>query len=256
MDPVLKRFGDVTIQRVEKPKPPPPPTPQYSGTPPVKPKDENEDEEYYTSAEEDSYDEEEESPLNLKRTMERAFPVQAEVQTKKIKSSPVHNRLNLDTHIPSGITIDKVLEKKSQDFSNSFSEDDMPSEFGSDTELSDSDEDLNIPDHVSEKTVVKEEVGDINDGSFLETSFMEFEEPFMEPSSSKTAAGVPSKAGESVPSEAEDYDYDIKEKLKEMGEISFETVKKGEKPKKVEVTVENEVVVTPAKKTGTVRNKT
>lgn len=53
----------------------------------------------------------------------------------------------------------------------------------------------------------------------------------------------------------EDYEYDIKEKLKEMGEISFETVKKGEKPKKAEVSTENEVVVTPAKKPGKQLNK-
>ena len=34
----------------------------------------------------------------------------------------------------------------------------------------------------------------------------------------------------------EDYDVDIKEKLKEMGEITFASVKKGDKTKKTDVT--------------------
>lgn len=57
-----------------------------------------------------------------------------------------------------------------------------------------------------------------------------------------------SEKEEPPPADTDDYDYDIKEKLKEMGEISFETVKKSEiKPRRPE-RVENEVVVTPAKK--------
>lgn len=53
-----------------------------------------------------------------------------------------------------------------------------------------------------------------------------------------------------IKSESEEYDIDIKEKLKEMGEISFETVKKGEKPKKSEKAADNEVVVTATKKSN------
>lgn len=47
-----------------------------------------------------------------------------------------------------------------------------------------------------------------------------------------------------------DYNYDITEKLKEMGEISVETVKKGDKTRKSESTdaTENEISLTPAKK--------
>ncbi|XP_044755632.1 uncharacterized protein LOC123314413 isoform X2 [Coccinella septempunctata] len=249
MDPVLQRFGDVTIQRVEKPRPPPPPSaPQFHEASILKTKDKSEDEEeeYYTSLEEDSFDEEEEA-INLKRPLERTFPVEQELPVKKSKQSPVHSRLNLGTAIPSGITIDKILEKKPPDVSNSFSDDEIPSEFGTDSEM-DSDEDLSIPDHVQEKTSIKEEEEEeANDSSFLDKLV---DGPFMEPCSSKTPVCTQNKAAESVPSETEDYDYDIKEKLKEMGEISFETVKKGEKPKKVEVKVENEVVVTPAKKPG------
>lgn len=47
----------------------------------------------------------------------------------------------------------------------------------------------------------------------------------------------------------EDYEVDIKEKLKEMGEITFASVKKGDKPKTTgDPPTENEVVIT--KKTG------
>ncbi|XP_045475499.1 uncharacterized protein LOC123681257 isoform X2 [Harmonia axyridis] len=248
MDPVLQRFGDVTIQRVEKPKPPPTSASQFPETSINKrEKSEDEEEEYYSSMEEDSFDEEDESPVNLKRPIEKPFSSEQEPVSKKLKQTPPHPILGLNTNIPSGITIDKVLEKKPLDILNNFSEDDIPSEFGTDSEM-ESDEDLGIPEQVSEKVSVKEEVEEAADNSFLEKLV---EGPFMEPCSSKTTPVCPpTKSTESVPSENEDYDYDIKEKLKEMGEISFETVKKGEKPKKVEVKVENEVVVTPAKKPG------
>lgn len=82
--------------------------------------------------------------------------------------------------------------------------------------------------------------------SELETSNDFFEKFVQEPFDDQQSSEL--KSVDEIKTEIDDYEYDIKEKLKEMGEISFETVKKGDKPKKTEVSTENEVVVTPAKK--------
>ncbi|KAL3268191.1 hypothetical protein HHI36_007317 [Cryptolaemus montrouzieri] len=227
---------------------PPPPTPPQNPEIQInktKEKSEDEDDEYYSSPEEDSLDEEEESPVSVKRPLERSFSASNELDPKRVKLNP----LNLSTGVPSDITIDKVLGKKlGDDILNNFSEDDIPSDFGTESEI-DSDEDLNIPEpNLPDKSLVKEEEDESTGNSFLEKLV---EGPFMEPcTSSSGVSSVSSKPSEPLAGDTEDYDYDIKEKLKEMGEISFETVKKGEKPKKAEVKIENEVVVTPAKKPG------
>lgn len=82
--------------------------------------------------------------------------------------------------------------------------------------------------------------------SELDTSTDFFDKLVQEPFEEAESESL--KSVDEIKTEVDDYEYDIKEKLKEMGEISFETVKKGDKPKKTEVATENEVVVTPAKK--------
>ncbi|KAK9890570.1 hypothetical protein WA026_011940 [Henosepilachna vigintioctopunctata] len=250
MEPVLQRFGDVTIQRVERPKPaaPPPPPPQPIQQTPeallnkTKERSDDEDDEYYSSPEEDSLDEEEEPHVGIKRSLERPYPLESELATKRAKLNP----LNLNSSIPNDIKINRVLDKKlGDDILNSFSEDDIPSDFGTESEI-ESDEDIHIPENLPEKLAIKEEDEESTSTSFLEKLV---EGPFMSPNSHNSGTpNITNKPSEPLQTDTEDYDYDIKEKLKEMGEISFETVKKGEKPKKVEVKVENEVVVTPAKK--------
>lgn len=241
MDPVLQRLGDVTIQRLEKPKEPKVEL-QNDTTSFEKSKENNE--EVYTDPEEDSGDEEfppeftQEFPIpSMKRPLP---PVQSHGTLKKFKFNEKG---------------DITLEKKSDELGvSNFSEPEM-SDYEEESEIEESDDpdmmnDTSIADvpKVSEKTTVEkgasEDEAD-SSASFFEKLVEQVDTP---------APPTPSTSQKSSESAAEDdYDIDIKEKLKEMGEISFETVRKGEKPKKAEVATENEVVVTPAKKFGKVK---
>lgn len=209
MEPVFQRLGDVTIQRLERPKEN---KPQEE---PVPSEDKSEDE-ASTAEEQELSGEEFTAP---KRSLDTA--------------GPSNKRFKLDL---SNVTV----TKKSSDENSllNFSDNEL-SDYETESELESEGEE--IPEGEGEVPKIKEEP----DTSFLEQLV---DEPFEGPSETQVEP-------ESTAGDAEDYDYDIKEKLKEMGEISFETVKKGEpKPKKVEPVVENEVIVTPAKKPGKGKN--
>lgn len=90
-----------------------------------------------------------------------------------------------------------------------------------------------------EPPVIKEEEDEDGDGaSFFEKLVEQADVP----------PPTPSTASVKNESTDEDYEIDIKEKLKEMGEITFASVKKGDKPKNSDASAENEVVIT--KKSG------
>lgn len=235
MDPVLQRFGDVTIQRLEKPKEPKLGLQNDGGS--LDKSKENNDEVY--SEPEESGDEEfpQEFPPefaipNLKRPLPHP---QTHGSTKKF-------RFNAKGDI--------TLEKKCDDLSaNNFSEPEI-SDYEEESEIEESDTELmnessilDVPNNIKappEKEPSEDEVS--NSASFFEKLVEQVEAP-----------APPTPSPSQKPSESaseDDYEVDIKEKLKEMGEISFETIKKGEKPKKAELATENEVVVTPAKKFG------
>lgn len=237
MDPVLQRLGDVTIQRLEKPKDPKGRQQNDSGSL-DKTKESNDD--IYSDPEEESGDEDfsQESPPefaipNLKRPLP---PPQPHGAMKKFKFNAKG---------------DITLEKKCDDFGpTNFSEPEI-SDYEEESEVDESDSELindsSIMDvgpsnikPAAEKETSEDEVS--SSASFFEKLVEQVEAPEM---STPSASQKPPE-----PVVEDDYDIDIKEKLKEMGEISFETVKKGEKPKKTEPTAENEVVVTPAKKFG------
>lgn len=238
MDPVLQRFGDVTIQRLEKPKDPK--VGLQTDTGPLDkmpaPKD---NEELYSEPEEESGDDEfppdfppEFAIPNLKRPLP---PQQSQGSLKKFKFN---------------VKGDITLDKKCDDLgANNFSEPEM-SDYDEESEIEESDTELmnetgsvdilnNIKPPI-EKEPSEDEVS--STASFFEKLVEQVEIPAPP---TPTTSQKPNE-----PPAEDDYDIDIKEKLKEMGEISFETVKKGEKPKKAEPTAENEVVVTPAKKFG------
>ncbi|KAG5873295.1 hypothetical protein JTB14_028409 [Gonioctena quinquepunctata] len=237
MDPVLQRFGDVTIQRLEKPKEPKV-GPQNVNSP-LESLKESKDENYSDLDEES----EEEPPMPV-QSLKRPFPP-SEITMKKFKYNS------------SGVSLEKKIDEL-----NNFSETEL-SEYDTDSEMDESEgelNELNTSEVLNSKPVPNtnnptvgsssghrsnsELPSNSEDEASSSTSFFEkLVEQVEAPSPS-----VPSKPPETVAEE--EYDIDIKEKLKEMGEISFETVKKGEKPKKTEVAVENEVVVTPAKKFG------
>lgn len=233
MDPVLQRFGDVTIQRLEKPKDPKLGLQNDSGS---LDKSKENNEEVYSEPEEESGDEDfpQEFPPeftipNLKRPLP---PSQPQGTMKKFKFNAKG---------------DITLEKKCDDLAPSnFSEPEM-SDYEEESEIEESDpemNDSNIVDdsHIkppAEKETSEDEVS--SSASFFEKLVEQVKAP---------APPTPTSQKPTEPAVEDDYDIDIKEKLKEMGEISFETVKKGEKPKKTELTTENEVVVTPAKKFG------
>lgn len=203
MEPVFHRLGDVTIQRLEKPKENKLPQ-QVEVTPSNKDSDEE-----ISSPEE--YNGEEQ--LHNKRITELV--------------GPSNKRFKLDL-------ADVTLEKKNNDSSivQNFSDNEL-SEYYSESDVeSEGDDEM-----LFRGESPKEEKPVVEDASFLEKLT---EQPTQSGSTTATASA-----------ETEDYDYDIKQKLKEMGEISFETVKKSDvKTKKLERVSENEVVVTPAKKSS------
>nr|XP_023016446.1 uncharacterized protein LOC111505806 [Leptinotarsa decemlineata] len=232
MDPVLQRFGDVTIQRLEKPKEPKVGPQNVSS--PLETLKENKDE-IYSDMEDESEDE---MPVpNLKRP----FPP-SEVTMKKFKFNSGEVR----------------LEKKGEDLNLNFSETEI-SDYDTDSELDESEGELN---ELNTSEVLNTKPVPINKDNSQQSQLPSYSEDEASSSASffeklveqveAPSQSVPSTSAESAAEE--EYDIDIKEKLKEMGEISFETVKKGEKPKKTEVAVENEVVVTSAKKIGDVED--
>lgn len=236
MDPVLQRLGDVTIQRLEKPKDPKG-RPQNDSGSLDKSKESND--EIYSDPEEESGDDEfpQESPPefaipNLKRSLPPPQPLGT---MKKFKFNAKG---------------DITLEKKCDDLGpNIFSEPEM-SDYEEESEVEESDSELMNDSSImdvsanikptAEKETSEDEVS--SSASFFEKLVEQVEAPEI------PVPAISQKPPEPVVED--DYDIDIKEKLKEMGEISFETVKKGEKPKKTEPVAENEVVVTPAKKFG------
>nr|XP_022902490.1 uncharacterized protein LOC111415174 isoform X2 [Onthophagus taurus] len=127
--------------------------------------------------------------------------------------------------------------KKTGDESSNLSYSDPElSDYDSESEI-ESDEDIGIKSHIREPAEISSE---------LETSTDFLDKLVDEPYPNEESEEI--KNPSEIKCEVDDYEYDIKEKLKEMGEISFETVKKGDKPKKSEETSVNEVSVTPAKK--------
>ncbi|RZC39164.1 hypothetical protein BDFB_001515, partial [Asbolus verrucosus] len=228
MEPILQRFGDVTIQRLEKSKV----GPQSDCSSLDKSKDEGS-----SSPEDESNDE----TLNLKRS----FP-DSQISIKKFKFDPStitlekkpvedvvneHKKIGDDTSEKRS----KFLNSDEMNFSDTeISDFDSESELESDSEMISSDKANNVKLNSEDEST--------------STSFLEklVDDPYLVPEPE------PLKVPDNNTVDNEDYDFDIKEKLKEMGEISFQTVKKGDvKPKKVEVSTENEVVVTPARKPGT-----
>ncbi|KAK5645457.1 hypothetical protein RI129_006757 [Pyrocoelia pectoralis] len=204
MDPVLQHLGDVTIQRLEKPKT----------------KQDAQNETVTQDKLEDTVNEGFES---LKRNLEDS----AEVVPKKIRIGSSEISITEKPRINPSIPQTSQLQ----------SDEDL-SEYESDTDFESEGEDAEATVIKKEQPVILKETPLETDASFLDlvdNSFLNKVPPITIKSEVDTG-------------DAEDYEYDIKEKLKEMGEISFETVKKGEKPKKVEAVNENEVTVTPAKK--------
>uniref|UniRef100_A0A1Y1K1V6 Helicase ARIP4 n=1 Tax=Photinus pyralis TaxID=7054 RepID=A0A1Y1K1V6_PHOPY len=208
MDPVLQHLGDVTIQRLEKPK-----------AKQDLPVTESEAQEPL----------EEDVPGEANEGLKRNLEDPAEVVPKKLRI---------------GSSEISITEKSRATPSLPH-----PSQLPSDEELSDyeSESDFDYEGEDSETASIKKELPSILKESPIETdssSFLDLvDNSFLDNKAPPITIKTESDSGD-----ADDYEYDIKEKLKEMGEISFETVKKGEKPKKVETVNENEVTVTPAKK--------
>lgn len=203
MEPVFQRLGDVTIQRLEKPKEAKPEIRHTSSDTEKESEDDSINSKDLTS----------EEPQNgTKRNLE--IPIST---SKKVKYDS-----NV-VSITSRLNDENILNNTSE---NEFSDYDTESEIESDGEL------LPFNEEIKERKTDSEN------------------EPLLDNvTQSESEVDIP--ATESNSADGEDYDFDIKEKLKEMGEISFETVKKGEpKPKKAETAIENEVIVTPARKPG------
>ncbi|XP_056640341.1 uncharacterized protein LOC130447506 isoform X1 [Diorhabda sublineata] len=234
MDPVLQRLGDVTIQRLEKPREP---KMGPQNVPVAKPK-ENKDE-MNSSPEDDSGDDF--SIPGLKRSM-----VSNEISMKKFKFGP--------SGLPIGKKTDDLSETEMSDYdSESEMEDseDESHELNTNAPLNQKvtpNKNFPVPQLPIQAPSNSDEDEGSSGASFFEKLVQQttVTEP---PPSNMPDSNTPKEPNIPIKQEAaseEDYDIDIKEKLKEMGEISFETVKKGEKPKKTEV-VENEVVVTTKK---------
>ncbi|XP_030764140.1 uncharacterized protein LOC115888533 [Sitophilus oryzae] len=261
MEPVLQRLGDVTIQRLEKPKESKVEAPNTSGAQEkLKSKEEHDfPEEPFSHSEEESYDEyddhsedelEHEEVQNEKNKLtpdlKRGLPEGArdlgpEISFKRFKVAPPPEK-------PLENLLDKNVYKKNDALSElNFSGNDLSdydSELESEGELQDLGSNIGLTLDQEEK-IERPEAGvdavnkddEPTDGtSFLEKLVEQAEVPPIPP-----APVIKTEAPD------DDYDVDIKEKLKEMGEITFASVKKGDKPKKSD-TSENEVVIT--KKTG------
>lgn len=225
MDPVLQRFGDVTIERLDKPK---------------------EVEELPSGSESLDLDNEEDAPQKKEKGeaqgMKRVHS--DEPSSSNTKKSKVEDE-------------EEEKQKKVDEGELSFSENEM-SEYDDESDM-ESDAELNIDaltggskspsvtdkdGKCDESMQSEEEEEEETSANFLDDLVSE---PFEDDDKSDKSDKVEVKEEKD-----DDYEYDIKEKLKEMGEISFETVKKGEKPKKSE-SADIDVVVT--KKGGMLRNQ-
>lgn len=201
MDPVLQRFGDVTIQRLEKPK------------------DTKESQNNAGTLEKECNEDLNSEDGNL-QGIKRYLSSSPGPSYKKTKSE----RLELTR---------KSLDEGSE---HSFSD-----------EISDYETDSEMESEGTSPGVMKMKQ-DENTSEAEENSTDFFQNLVQDPFESEK----PEISIENIKTENEDYEYDIKEKLKEMGEISFQTIKKGEKPKKVETPADNEVVVTATKKSSNI----
>ncbi|KAF5298194.1 hypothetical protein FQA39_LY02618 [Lamprigera yunnana] len=203
MDPVLQHLGDVTIQRLERPKP-----------------------KLDLLNESISQEKVEENTVacedfeQLKRNAEDT----SEGLSKKFKMG--HGQISITEKYKSGSLNSPLSHLPSEDELSDYESD---FEYDSDGEIDSEIAAMKKPIEMKEAPVEPEDPFD----ALLDKPFLN---------------KLPVTTIKTEPCDTEDYEYDIKEKLKEMGEISFETVKKGEKPKKIESVIENEVTVTPAKK--------
>lgn len=228
MEPILKRIGDVTIERLST-RDNPKPEPIINS--------ETESEESLLSEDELNINTDDESPKNPNKR--KIDEIEIEGATKKSKSEEIKDD-DVLSEIKDG---EKIVRTRLSD--------DEDEEYDSEEES-----DIEMPSELSDGKM--ESVIDAEKTDFIE----------------KLAGELGESSQKSVSDEkvnASDYDYDITEKLKEMGtfflfveilrgylllllllligEISVETVKKGEKPRKpeTETSPENEISVTPAK---------
>lgn len=207
MDPILKRIGDVTIERLTTRE-----SPGSSTAKNVTMDTDSGSESPGSSDDELNADADfNEKLLALAQSQKRKTLSDTDDDDVKIKKSK-SDEVEIGDKVAKG---DKLLR--------TIVTDDEDSEY-------DSEEDSDM------------EAG-IADGKLLDSDKSDgFIEKFAEIGESSQKSG-----DEKI--DASDYDYDITEKLKEMGEISVETVKKGDKPRKVESeSVAEEISVTPAKK--------
>ncbi|KAF5306967.1 hypothetical protein FQR65_LT07189 [Abscondita terminalis] len=215
MDPVLQHLGDVTIQRLEKPK--------------TKPDTLNESQPDDNA--EDRADLKDDLP-QLKRTSDDSN----EGFSKKFKI---------------GQSEISITEKPKLNFPN------LPNTSQSEDELSDYESEFEYDSEGeldNELPIIKKPPEEAKETEESEEPHESFLDDLVDKSFDGNKPAEVTIKTEIESCDTEDYEYDIKEKLKEMGEISFETVKKGEKPKKIESVSENEVTVTPAKKSSEEEN--
>ncbi|KAH1016986.1 hypothetical protein HUJ05_007724 [Dendroctonus ponderosae] len=306
MEPALQRLGDVTIQRLQKPK-------ELKEEPPSKPesveqpkaKEEHETSEELCPSDEES-DEEFEGNEELDFESPVSKPQPALSSSTALKRSIISSGLNLgpeisfkkfksDTKQPEKDITPTVGTKSFENESEpNLSEDEMSyydSDMGSESELQDLGADLGLnlglddvlknmetkPQHgrptsttVFPSKAEAEPVSAVENNS-LSGSNVAIKFPLEQPMTVKeeddqssngentsffenlveqAVVPTPTSSDPNVKNEIidEDYEIDIKEKLKEMGEITFASVKKGDKPKASDSPTENEVVIT--KKTG------
>ncbi|KAK4876042.1 hypothetical protein RN001_012464 [Aquatica leii] len=211
MDPVLQHLGDVTIQRLEKPKP-------KSDPPNESPPEENVD-----------------NKIDLKEDLQQLKRISEDSNEGSSKKFKIGQSEITILEKPK-ITLPNLLSTSQSD--EELSDYESESEFESDGELD------------NEIAVIKREPESLKEADESEEPDESFLDDLVDKSFVNNKPPEVTIKTETESCDTEDYEYDIKEKLKEMGEISFETVKKGEKPKKVESVSENEVTVTPAKKSS------
>ncbi|XP_018335887.1 uncharacterized protein LOC108744551 isoform X2 [Agrilus planipennis] len=256
MDPILSRLGDVTIQRLEKPKRPPLPKPDDVEIQKIEKGKDKEKEEKKVLQREPSREPSyirgpvETDIINSKRTISYSDEMIAK-RTKfddseylENKSNPFDERPEFEDHMFNDFSDEEITDFETE------------SEFESDGEIGETNEIINPVSGEVKTNEIKEEVEetetDAEGEPVGESADPEFFEKLVE-ETGKTegpSTSQPAIKEEEPANDSEDYEYDIKQKLKEMGEISFETVKKEDKPKKSEVATETEVSVMPAKKSG------
>ncbi|KAL1497297.1 hypothetical protein ABEB36_008285 [Hypothenemus hampei] len=297
MEPVLQRLGDVTIQKLEKPKESEPLTSKNDRgiriPNPMEPEHDHSDDSYVSDEDSsENIDDKEEdipfipshvrkslpNPSSSTQSLKRDLPLPGlnlgpEISFKKFKHDLKPPQTVQDKNVDSDISSDDELPFYDSDLESEAEELDFSGnldtglkknvKLNAALELPSKSAKLDIPNASSvlpnnlsqslkphssfdslksTPTKVGEEESnneDEEDESLFEKLVEQAEVPPPTPS-------TPSVKNESVD---DDYEVDIKEKLKEMGEITFASVKKGEKPKSSEgEKTENEVVIT--KKSG------